>query len=30
MSVACSIRRAGDICAVIKLHPDNREEVYQD
>jgi hypothetical protein len=28
--VAYFIRRSGDVCAVIKLHPDNREEVIQD
>ena len=30
MSVAYFIRRSGDDCAVIKLHPDNREQVVQD
>jgi hypothetical protein len=30
VSVACFIRRRGDVCAVIKLYPDNREEVVQD
>jgi hypothetical protein len=29
MSVAYFIRRSGDVCAVIKLHPNNREEVVQ-
>jgi hypothetical protein len=28
--VAYLIRRSDDDCAVIKLHPDNREEVVQD
>jgi hypothetical protein len=28
--IAYFIRRSGDDCAVIKLHPDNREEVIQD
>jgi hypothetical protein len=30
MSVAYFIRRAGDVCSVIKLYADNRKEVYQD
>jgi hypothetical protein len=30
MSVAYFIRRSGDICAVIRLYADNREEVVQD
>jgi len=28
--VAYFIRRAADSCAVIKLHPDDREEIVQD
>ena len=30
MSVAYFIRRRGNVCAVIELHADNREEVVQD
>jgi hypothetical protein len=30
MSVVYFIRRRGDVCAVIELHPDNREEIIQD
>lgn len=28
--LAYFMRRRGDVCAVIKLYPDNREEVIQD
>ena len=30
MPVAYFIRRCGNVCAVIELQPDNREEIVQD
>jgi hypothetical protein len=30
MSIAYLIRRRGNVCAVVELHADNREEVVQD